>query len=337
LCNLADTYGERMGGNSCLVARSGVADSSPQSPSPRRLDVATAAGWAASGVSPAHLRRLVRQGKLLPLRRGVYARASVAAAATHDSSREHALRVAAALAVTRSGAVASHQSAAVIHGVDLFGRRPSDVVSLTRPPANRASHSGWSDIRVHTAQIAAEHVARLHGVPVTSAARTVIDLARALPFRDGVVVADSALHTGKTTKPELQAVVAHCVGWPGIKSARHVVEFSDSLSESVLESITRVALHEHGLPPPALQVKVGSSRFVGRVDFLWAEYATILEADGALKYADTRRAIDQLERDELLREAGFQVVHCTWNRILHEPEVVIAAIRQAFRRAAASS
>jgi hypothetical protein len=218
--------------------------------------------------------------------------------------------------------------------MDLFGRPPTNVVSLTRPPGNRASHSGWSDIEVHTAEVAAEHVAQLHGVPVTSAARTVVDLTRALPFRNGVVVADSAIHARKTTKPELQAVLAHCAGWPGIKSARRVVEFSDALSESVLESITRVALHEHGLPPPALQVKVGGDGFIGRVDFLWAEYATILEADGALKYANTQRAIDQLKRDELLREAGFQVVHCTWNRILHEPEAVVAAIRAAFRRSA---
>jgi hypothetical protein len=163
-------------------------------------------------------------------------------------------------------------------------------------------------------------------------ARTVIDLARALPFRDGVVVADSALGAGKATKAEFEAVIAGCRRWPGLQRAKRVVAFSDDLSESVLESIARVAFHEHGLPPPALQVNVGGLRYVGRVDFLWGDYATIAEADGALKYADPQRAIDQLERDQLLRDAGFEVVHFTWRQIFQEAHQVVASIRAAFRR-----
>jgi hypothetical protein len=74
---------------------------------------------------------------------------------------------------------------------------------------------------------------------ITSVARTVVDLARTSSFRSGVVVADSALRGQQTTKDELRSVLAACARWPGIRQARLVVEFSDGLAESALESISR--------------------------------------------------------------------------------------------------
>jgi hypothetical protein len=175
-------------------------------------------------------------------------------------------------------------------------------------------------------------VIKRYGLPVTSVARTVADLARTSPFMDGVVVADSALHAGKTTDAELAGVLAACRSWPGIDRARRVVAFSDHRSESVLESCARVTFDERGLPPPELQVDIGDDGFIGRVDFCWLEHLTIAEADGMLKYANPARAAAQLQRDQLLREAGYKVVHFTWRQLFRETERVIARIRDAFER-----
>jgi hypothetical protein len=121
----------------------------------------------------------------------------------------------------------------------------------------------------------------------------------------------------------------------GLQAARQAVAFADARSESVLESISRVAFH-HGLPPPDLQVWVGDATdMIGRADFLWRAHRTIAEADGAIKYADPTRAKAQLERDKRLREAGFEVVHFTWPDITRTPGQVAAAINAAFRRATA--
>jgi hypothetical protein len=112
---------------------------------------------------------------------------------------------------------------------------------------------------------------------------------------------------------------------------------SGTVSESVLESISRVAFHEQGLPPPVLQAWVGDAgEVIGRVDFLWRAYRTIGEADGAIKYAGPTRAVAQLRRDARLRRAGFEVVHFTWDEIIHKPDQVAASIRAAFRRRAAA-
>lgn len=267
----------------------------------------------------------------MPVGYGAYARAAVAARLAEGPAGALTLRMASVLAVAGPGDVGSHHSAAAIHGLDVLGQQPSDL-AVTRPPGG--SQKARAGVRVHVAALPGGHVNVRGGVRVTSVARTVVDLARTSPFRDGVVVADSALRNGQTSKDELLAVVADCAQWPGIRRARMVVDFCDGQSESVLESISRVAFRDHGLPAPELQVWVGGEEtgVVGRADFLWRRYQTIGEADGAVKYADTSRAISQLRRDAALRRAGFQVVHFTWDEINRVPHQVAASIREAFRR-----
>ena len=84
-----------------------------------------------------------------------------------------------------------------------------------------------------------------------------------------------------------------------------------------------------------MQVWVGGNGLViGRADFLWAKHRTIAEADGAGKYMTQGRAQAQLRRDAELRDAGFEMVHFTWEEIVRAPAQVAASIRAAFQRAA---
>jgi len=286
----------------------------------------------ARGVSRDRVRALVRRGVLVPVGHGTYARAALMAGM--GPGGEQALRVAAVLALAGPGAVGSHHSAATIHGLDQLGRLPS-LTAVTHPRGS-ASRTGRPGVRVHVAALPDAHVTVRGGVRVTSVARTVVDLARTSSFRSGVVVADSALRVKLTSKDELRSVLTACASWPGIRQARLVIEFSDALSESALESISRVAFRDHGLPAPELQAWVGGDvGVIGRADFLWRRYATVGEADGAVKYAKPGLAISQLRRDASLRAAGFEVVHFTWDEIVRVPGQVAASIRAAFRRGSA--
>jgi hypothetical protein len=177
-------------------------------------------------------------------------------------------------------------------------------------------------------------VTEVYGLPVTTPARTVDDLARSLEFRPGVVAADSALHLKLVTKAELEPVRAVCSRWPDANRAAQVIAFADALSESVLESLARVVFRDCGLPPPELQVWAGGAEVVGRVDFLWRRFRTVAEVDGRMKYANGMRAVRQLERDRQLRDAGYEVVRFTWKDITENPRYVNAAVRVAFRRGA---
>jgi len=294
----------------------------------RLAGIRTTAELLAEGKSASQIETLARQGALIQVRRGVYARADLAAQLVARSGGDHLLQTAAALAVSGL-AVASHQSAAHIHGIAVLGKWRR--VTLTRPPGR--SKSAQSGTRLHCAQLPTEHVTVCHGMCVTTAARTVVDLARTVEFRAGVVTADSALHQGLVTMAELESLLAGCLRWPGSRRAAEVVAFADKRAESVLESIARVVFRDCGLPPPELQIWVGGAVAVGRVDFLWRRFRTVVEVDGLMKYANPARATLQLERDKRLRDAGYEVVHLNWQEITENPAYVGTAIKAAFRRA----
>lgn len=315
----------------------------------RGMDVGTVEQWASAGVPVGRLRTKVRRGELVRLRHGTYATAAAVMTATaRGTAARHALDVRAALAsMSRTRIVASHESAALVHDLPLLHAPADGSVSLTVPPGSLGGRRA-ADIRCHAAELPDDHVMRKLGLSVTTPARTVIDLARALPFMDGVVVADAAFRTRKTRKSELVRVLRACEGWPGADRARRVVDFSNGASGSPLESCARVIFDAFGLPPPELQAEI----IVGinfspdgtatvdeyheyRVDFLWREFRTVAETDGRLKYGSGQDAINERKRDRLIREQGYKVVHVMWAELHQRPQRIIDRILTAFSTASA--
>jgi len=276
------------------------------------------------------IRAQVLRGELVRLGMGLYARPEFAEALRRHEFGDYFLAAYAAVAGLGDGPVVSHRTAAHLHGLDLLTGPGADV-TLTRVPG-RGSRSARPGVHLHVARLPSDHVCHVFGLPTTTVARTAVDLARSTPFREGLVTADSALHLHRTSKKELQAVLADLQRVRGCRLAAEVVDFADGLAESALESIARAAFRDCGLPRPALQVRIGGDKFIARVDFLWERYRTIAEVDGAMKYADPDRARAQLRRDKQLREAGYEVVHFDWREITSEPDAVTASIRAAFMR-----
>lgn len=276
------------------------------------------------------MRSLVRSGDLVRMRRGVYATRRAVDWAEDDPTRAHVLRVIAIRATVGRAALVSHQSAALLHGLSLLNSLPVDTVTLTLPTAKPWNRPASAGVVFHSADLPRGHVTRLYNLPVTTAARTVVDLARTLPFTDAVVVADSALHAEKAGKPELRQILDSCASWPGVKQARRVVAFADERAGSALESAARVVFDEFGLDPPELQVTIHLPAHAFLVDFFWRAHQVIVEADGLAKYTADKDLIAQFQRDRLLRDAGYKVVHFTWRELFKTPELVIARVRQAF-------
>jgi hypothetical protein len=273
---------------------------------------------------------MAERGELVRIGWGYYATADLAELIPALPAGGLFLSAAAAAAALGPSAVVSHETAALLHGLSLLGPPPAALM-ITRPPG-AGSRSGKPGVRIHCAALPAEHVGGRLGVPVTTVPRTVIDLARALDFRAGVVVADSALQQKLTSQKELRAVIAACPRWRGVRTASQVVEFADGGAESPLESLARIVFRDGGLPPPELQVEIRDAEFIGRVDFLWRKFRTIAEVDGAAKYDDRNLAMRQLRRDKRLREAGYEVVHFDWKEINGDPGYVLAALRAAFEQ-----
>jgi hypothetical protein len=287
------------------------------------------------GVCDAACRSAIRRGVLIPLRYGVLVGRAVLDAARDPASQHALLAQAAILSTEGAPAYACLGSAALLHGYQRLGRPPQRV-RLYR-------HRGrpWRDgqVAVLTCGLPPAHVTEVKGVPATTGPRTVIDLARWVSFRSGVVVADSAMQLG-VTRDELERVARDCARWPGIRKAKEVIRFADPRAATPLESISRVAFHEFGLPAPELQVTLvwddfGNPRFI--VDFYWPEFGVIGEADGLLKYDEDPEGLSlraEKLRQEELEARGYIVVRWTWEDIWRRPDWVAMRLRRAMAEGA---
>ncbi|MPZ65850.1 MAG: hypothetical protein GEU83_10165 [Pseudonocardiaceae bacterium] len=288
----------------------------------------------AAGYTDAELLRLRRAESVTTVRPGAYVQSG------DDRLREpaahHALLVEATLARLTAGAVVSHVSAAVLHGLPVWN------LALGRVHVTRAARAGGRVTRrlhVHVTHLEADDVVDLGGVAVTSVARTIVDLARSVPFEQAVVIADAALRVRLVSPDELLVVQHRSSRRHGGPAAWRVVAFADGRSESVGESRSRVALSRFGLPAPAPQWEVRSAdgTVVGRVDFGWPELRTVGEFDGRVKYGRLLRAgqepgdavLEEKLREDALRGERLSVVRWTWAD-LDRFEPVAARVRRGF-------
>ncbi len=286
-----------------------------------------------AGYTRGMIRHLVSTGRWRMLRRGI-----LCAALLSERSDPLWLYAAAALLVMTAGAAISHETAGTL--CDLPVSREMSVgaatplVYLTRSRTSRHGRHTHPGIIERAASLPDSHVGYRHGLLMTTAARTVIDLARSYPYSAGVALADAALHLELTTHAGMVAVRDACESWPGIQRAAQVIDFADGAAESPLESRSRVTFALGGLPAPILQAVIllrDGGR--ARVDFLWTKWRVIGEADGRLKIQRPADLWAEKLREDALRELGYEVVRWTWDEIVNHPEIVVARILRAIARA----
>jgi hypothetical protein len=287
----------------------------------------------ADGYSDDEVRRSLRDGRLIVVRRGSY----VTRAALPDKPEQrYALRVRATAPDLAPDAVISHSSAAAIFGLPLWG------VALDRVHVTRdRRYGGRVDPRlhVHSAVLTAEDMIVVDGLAMTSAARTVADLARSLPFEAAVVVADAALNRVLVTRDEFEAAVERGARRPGAAAARRVLAFADARSQSPGESRSRVRMQRMGLPMPQLQMPIETRLGTCHADFGWPEFRAVGEFDGLIKYGALLRpgqdaaaaVIEEKVREDAIRDEDWRVTRWIWDEI--DPFVEVARrIERSFRR-----
>jgi hypothetical protein len=172
------------------------------------------------------------------------------------------------------------------------------------------------------------------GVATVSPAYCVIDIARHRGSRDGLVVADRVLASG-VSREVLTALLTALEHYPGIESARWVVEHGDARAESPLETLGRFAFLSAGMPPPISNAWIPVHGRWYRADHLLPEEGVILEADGAVKY-DNRPDASQLvtndrDRERLLRSLNFGIARYGWSIATRHPAEIIYRAREAAR------
>jgi hypothetical protein len=285
------------------------------------------------GYTADDLERMRRSGELTRLRRGAYTWRAERDLSPEDRHRQ---LIAGTVPQLRSSATVSHVSAAVLHGLPVWPEA-LDRVHLTRPRVGGGK--ARTLLRIHSSDLASDDVLLLDGIPVTSLARTVGDLGRHLPLDQAVAAGDRALRDGLRPE-ELETVLDRSRGWPGSARALLMARLLDRRSESAGESVSRIRMHEAGLPAPEPQLSVYDERgrLVGRADFGWRDQKVLGEFDGRVKYGRLLKPGQSIEevvyreklREDALRDLGWRVVRWTWAD-LYPGDELVSRLRRALR------
>lgn len=219
-----------------------------------------------------------------------------------------------AVASLRPDAIFSHESAAALLGLPIFGD-PLTVHVLALPGTTARLVSG---VRVHN-WVGDREVVDVGSVILTSAADTAVDLARSRHAAIGLAAADGALRNDvDLSRERLVAVNEARVSKRGRALARWPLQNATALAATAAESVSRAVIEWLGFPPPVLQMTFRSrAEKEDRPDFVWPEFGLAGEADGDLKY-DGRYGSPitllrrQSERDARLRAHVTSVAHWGW-------------------------
>jgi very-short-patch-repair endonuclease len=242
-------------------------------------------------------------------------------------------------------AVLSHRTAAQILGVPGFSK---NVVELTKRETLR--HDLVLSRLHRTSWLPAEHITERGGLRLTNVARCVFDLAgdpdipysRNLEIRGHQeqvhllrlrrVFNNTLLHCGNTV--EQQAQVLATLGRRGragtMLMRRLLKDITETYmpTESELEDLFLDVCRAEGLEVPERQVTFGIDRPEGRVDCYFRPARIVVELDSRWHDTPENREADGW-RDLQFAALGIQVIRIRWRQLVHEPDRVMALLKQA--------
>ena len=185
---------------------------------------------------------------------------------------------------------------------------------------------GLDGVIVHRSRILEPRDIRTHrDLPVTSPARTVLDVAATLPDRDLGYIVNEGLTRGLLTEADIYEILRRAGRHPGRHTLTNLMaNWTGTLTESQAQRQLLELIREAGLPLPESEVPL----LEYRVDMLWRDLNLVVEVDGYGAHG-TRSAFERdRRRDARLKTAGFTVIRFTAREIEHDPLAVIAQLAQ---------
>ena len=270
----------------------------------------------ACGLSRDAVSDRVLSGRLHQVHRGVYA--------VGHTNLPLEGRFLAAVKACGSGAVLSHVSAAGLWGFIAWDHRHPEV-TVTGEWARR--HPG---LRVHrTTRLHLDDTTRHCGIPVTSPARTLLDLAATLDHRPLRSATRRAQSLHRVNLRQLVAILARHRQRPGSAKLARIVATGPAPTRSELEDAVLDLMLRGGLAHPQVNeaLRLSGRRVVP--DFRWPEQRLVVEADGAAWHDNKLAREDDAERQALLEAHGDGVLRVTWDQAIARPGQTLARIRAA--------
>jgi very-short-patch-repair endonuclease len=277
----------------------------------RQHGVVTRAQLLGLGLSKKAIDYRVARGRLHPVQRGVYA-----------VGRPQLTRVGTLNAAVLScgpGAVLSHEAAGELLGIR---KRRSAPIDVTVPRGKRERPG----LRVHRAPVPERDRAERHGVPVTSAVRTLVDLAPRIGADELEAAVNEADRLDLVDPERLRDAVEGMAGRKGAAKVRRLLDRrSFRLTESALERRFLGLVRRAGLPIPETQQIVNGFR----VDFHWPDLRLVVETDGLRYHRTPAQQARDRRRDQAHIAAGLTPLRFTHAQVAHEAGEVARLLRAA--------
>ncbi|MDT0203752.1 type IV toxin-antitoxin system AbiEi family antitoxin [Nocardioides sp. AE5] len=251
-------------------------------------------------ISDFTVRRWLRDGRVRRVLTGVYC--------TTELPDSRHLRAQCAALVLGDGMVLCDRSAAWLWGVDVHA--PDERFTITDlevavpPDQTPPRRAGVKGVR---RALRPDEIVTLHGVRVTTPARTAIDLACRRGRWQALATLDGFCRECGLTAQEYVAQLGRHGGRRGVTQARELSTLATALAESAGESWLRAAIIEYGLPAPEPQVDVTVDGIHVRLDLGYRHLRIAIEYDGEEFHGDDRREYDE-QRREWLRSLGWHVI-----------------------------
>jgi very-short-patch-repair endonuclease len=263
------------------------------------------------GVRDGAIARRLRIGRLHVLHRGVYAVGHV------EISREG--RFLAAVLAAGDRAVLSHRSAAAHWG---FAGAEGEEIDVAVPCCRRQR----SGLHLHVVRsLPAADSTRHRGIPVTTPARTLLDLADVLPDR----ALERAVHEAEVQRRvnhrQLRAQLERASGRRGAGRLESTIAAGPAPTRSELEDRLLALLESHSLPRPRANARVGAFE----VDFFFPAHGLVVEADGDRYHGTAAARRRDATRQATWEAAGLRVLRVTWEQVTRAETQTAARLRRA--------
>lgn len=279
--------------------------------------VVSLAQLLAIGISREAVSARTRQGRLHRTFQGVFA-------VGNPVLTQHGRWMAGVLACG-PGALLSHLSAAALWG--LVDQAPV-VIDVASMPRRGRFPDG---IRGHRANTITDADRTVHdGIPVTTVARTLLDLSEQVGFRRLERAFDRAEVLGLIDWSDVGDVLERARGRRGLKPLRRLLVRHDhgttwtrnELEERFFSICDRAVLRR-----PLVNARLELDGWAPEVDFFWPAERLVVETDGGAAHT-TRQAFERdRRRDQQLTAAGYRVVRFTWRQVRYEPRSVETTLR----------
>jgi len=272
------------------------------------------------GVGRGAIEHALARGRLTSIHRGVYA---VGHLALPELAREQA-----AVLACGDAAYLSHHSAAAVWE---FRPRSQGAVEVT--VVDRDAGRRRTGIRIHRVSAIDPGDIRLyHGIPITSPARTLSDVAADLSDRELELAVDEAIARRLVTRHAIRLALLRYPHRRGCARLGAVTDEarSSSISRSEAEERMLALIRAGGLPEPELNARIGR----WTVDFLWRREKVIVEIDGYHFHSSRAKLERDHDKDIDLRQAGFDVLRFTRGKLIRDAMAVLVNVAHTLTRRA---